>query len=98
MGKPDLALVDLNKAIAIKPDYADAYSNRAIAKSFLGDKNILPDHNKAVELQPNQAKYYYNRGAYYLQNGMLDLGCNDVQKARKLGLKQGNPRVDQMCP
>jgi protein O-mannosyl-transferase len=98
MGKPDLALVDLNKAITIKPDYADAYSNRAIAKSFLGDKNILPDHNKAVEWQPNQAKYYYNRGAYYLQNRMLDLGCNDVQKARKLGLKQGNPRVDQMCP
>ncbi len=98
LGKADLALTDLNKAILIKPDYADAFSNRAIAKSILGDKNVLPDHNKAIELKPNQPKYYYNRGAYYLQNGMLDIGCNDIQKARKMGLKEGNPMVDQMCP
>lgn len=98
LGKADLALTDLNKAILIKPDYADAFSNRAIAKSILGDKNVLPDHNKAIELKPKQPKYYYNRGAYYLQNGMLDIGCNDIQKARKMGLKEGNPMVDQMCP
>ncbi len=98
LGKADLALTDLNKAILIKPDYADAFSNRAIAKSILGDKNVLPDHNKAIELKPKQPKYYYNRGVYYLQNGMLDIGCNDIQKARKMGLKEGNPMVDQMCP
>ena len=98
IGKLELALVDLNKAISIKPDYADAFSNRAIAKTFKRDSTILNDHNRAIELQPKNAKYYYNRGTYFLINGQKNIGCNDLQTARKLGLKQGNPRVDAMCP
>jgi protein O-mannosyl-transferase len=97
-GKFELAMADLNKAISIKPDYADAYSNRAITKTYTKDTTILADHNKAIELKPNNPKYYYNRGAYYLQTNHPDLGCNDVQKSRKLGMKQGNPMVDRMCP
>ncbi len=98
LGKADLALIDLNKAIKIKLDYADAYSNRAIAKTFVGNGDILSDHNRAIELRPNQPKYLYNRGAFYLQHGKLDQGCADVQMAKKMGLKQLNPMVEQMCP
>lgn len=97
-GNFDLAMADLNKALSLKPDYADAYSNRAIAKTYTKDTSILADHNKAIELKPNNPKYYYNRGAYYLQTNRPDLGCNDIQKSRKLGMKQGNPMVDRMCP
>lgn len=98
LGKIDLAMADINKALLIKPDYAEAYSNRAIVKTYTKDTSILSDHNRAIELQPNNPKYYYNRGAFYLQINQPDLGCNDIQKARKLGLKQGNPMVDRMCP
>lgn len=32
------ALEDYNKTIELRPDYADAYYNRAFCKQFLGDK------------------------------------------------------------
>jgi tetratricopeptide (TPR) repeat protein len=98
IGKFDNALMDLNQAISIKPDYADAYSNRAIAKSYINDLSALSDHNKAIGLNPHQPKYYYNRGAYYLQHNQSDLGCRDIQQSRQLGMKQGNPMVDRLCP
>jgi tetratricopeptide (TPR) repeat protein len=98
IGKFDNALLDLNQAISIKPDYADAYSNRAIAKSYINDSSALSDHNKAIGFNPHQPKYYYNRGAFYLQHNQSDLGCRDIQQSRQLGMKQGNPMVDRLCP
>ena len=38
MKKGKEAIIDYNEAIALKPDYADAFFNRALCKQFLNDK------------------------------------------------------------
>lgn len=91
------ALKDLNEAIRIKPDFANAYGNRGIARSALQDTMAIEDFNKALQLHPNDPKLYYNRGAYWLSRGQRDLACPDVKKARAMGLKEGNPAVDNAC-
>ncbi|MFH0867356.1 MAG: tetratricopeptide repeat protein [Bacteroidota bacterium] len=49
------ALNDYNKAIELKPDYADAFYNRGLCKQYLGDKTgACSDWDKAVVLgKPN---------------------------------------------
>lgn len=64
----------LNKAISLKPDYAEAYFERAQLKNYkiLGGKmtadesrNMLDDYNKAIEFAPENSEYYRERGYFY---------------------------------
>ena len=64
MGQHEAALADYDKAIDLKPDYADAYSNRGVAKAALGQHdNALDDYDRAIDLKPDDADAYNNRGA-----------------------------------
>ncbi len=69
----DEALKDYNKAIELKPDYADAYLSRG--NIFLNQKrndDALKDYNKAIELRPDYADIYLSRGiCLYLKNEMM---------------------------
>ena len=57
------AIADYTQAITINPQYADAYYNRGVAKSALGDKaGAIADYNQAITINPQDAKTYYNRG------------------------------------
>ena len=57
------ALLDYNRAIELKPDYANALLNRGYAKYELGDlEGALLDYNKLIELEPDDASAFNNRG------------------------------------
>ena len=44
------------KAIELKPDYADAYNNRGIARLDSGDlAGAIADYTKAIGLKPDYA-------------------------------------------
>jgi tetratricopeptide (TPR) repeat protein/V8-like Glu-specific endopeptidase len=57
------ALSNYNRAIAMNPQYAFAYNNRA--NLYLQQRELrkaLSDYNRAISLQPNLALAYSNRG------------------------------------
>jgi tetratricopeptide (TPR) repeat protein len=57
------ALRDYNRAIAMNPQYAFAYNNRANLRFQQKDlRGALTDYNRAIALKPNLALAYSNRG------------------------------------
>jgi len=58
----DNAMINLNRSIDLKSDFAEAYLNRAIV-SYEDEKfkNCLIDCNKTIELKPTIADAYYYR-------------------------------------
>jgi len=79
------ALADLNKAIAMKSDYADAYGNRGVIYSNLGQNQLaFEDFNKAIQLQPDFADLYNNRGVAYYKLGFYQSAVEDFSKAVSL--------------
>jgi S1-C subfamily serine protease len=65
------ALVDYNRAIAIKSDYARAYVNRGLVKYKLNDNNgAMQDYNRAISLKSNYIKIDYLY-IVYLNRGVL---------------------------
>jgi tetratricopeptide (TPR) repeat protein len=63
------AIADFNQAIALDPNYARAYNNRAASYEQLGDLNqAVVDYTQAIALAPAYVKAYDNRGwVYYVQ-------------------------------
>ncbi len=94
------ALFDFDKAIKLKPDYAEAYDERANTlldgDLFHEDSIVRPhdtswawsDYHKSIALNPKFAKAYYDRGYRLgmLQNGIpTTWGIPDLYKAKELG-------------
>ena len=71
--KPEDAIAAYDQAIRLKPDYAEAYSNRGNEKNTLGrHEDAIADCNQAVRLKPDLAEAYNNRG-----NAKSDLGHHE---------------------
>jgi tetratricopeptide (TPR) repeat protein len=59
MQEYQLAIFNLDTAIALRPDYAKAFANRAFAKEQLKKyKEAIEDYNKALEIFPNFSLSY----------------------------------------
>ena len=86
------AIEDYNKAIELKPNYADAYCNRGISRINLSDyKGAIEDYNKAIELKPDYAEAYNNRGISRKSLSNYKGAIKDYNKA--IELKPDNPNL-----
>lgn len=73
------------RAIALRPDYVEAYVNRCVAYDRSGEYALsLPDAEKAVVLKPGNAQAYNNRGTAYARNGRFAEAIRDYDKALTL--------------
>ena len=82
-GDIDLAIQDYGKAIALNPNFSNAYYNRGVTYNGKGDVDLaIQDYGKVIELNPNLASAYCSRGTAYLGKGDVDLAIP--------GLRQGN--------
>ena len=78
----DKAIEAYTKAIALDPNYADAYNNRGVAYWDKGQYDrAIEDYNKAITLDPKDAAAYNNRGVAYNDKGQHDRAIEDFNKA-----------------
>ena len=83
----DEAVADLNKAVKLFPDFAEAYYNRANLQALSGSlPEAYEDYSKAIELNPSFAEAYYNRGVIQIFMKDTRKGCLDLSKAGELGI------------
>ena len=62
-GKKDYtaAMADYNKALQMNKSYTEAYCQRGLVKSYLGDKTCCDDLKKAIKLYSPDAKEAYEK-------------------------------------
>jgi tetratricopeptide (TPR) repeat protein len=81
----DGAIAEYNKAIELKPDFAEAYFSRGYAKKEKGDLGgAIVDYTKAIELKPDFARAYNNRGWCEFLKNDFDSAVNDANRAIQL--------------
>ncbi|MDC3205786.1 tetratricopeptide repeat protein, partial [Paracoccaceae bacterium] len=73
LGKLENAVEAYNKALSIKPDYADAYYNMGNALKEQGKLDeAIEAYTKAISLKPDYADAYYNMGIALREQGKLE--------------------------
>ncbi len=83
----DEAIEDINKAIKLYPDFAEAYYNRANLMAISGKlPEAYDDYTRAIELDGNMGEAYYNRGLVQIFMKDTRKGCMDLSKAGELGI------------
>jgi tetratricopeptide (TPR) repeat protein len=80
----DGAIQELNEAIRVDPNMAEAYAYRA--RAYVGDDNdrALSDANKAIQLNPRLAMGYFARGRAYSAKNDNDRAIADYTEAIRL--------------
>jgi tetratricopeptide (TPR) repeat protein len=69
---PRVALEALSKAIELNPQLSEAWLNRGIVHSRLGDQSAaLRDYDRALKLSPDDAIVWLNRGVALMRGGDL---------------------------
>jgi tetratricopeptide (TPR) repeat protein len=66
-GEPDAAIAELDRALAVNNNLAEAYFYRGVAYND-GKQDYdraIADYTSAIRLNPNLAEAYYNRGVMY---------------------------------
>ena len=84
----DEAIEDINKAIKLYPDLAEAYYNRANRMAISGKlPEAYDDYTRAIELEPSMGEAYYNRALVQIFLKDTRKGCLDLSKAGELGIE-----------
>jgi tetratricopeptide (TPR) repeat protein len=74
-----------SEAIRLKPDYANAFNNRGLARSDKGDvEGALQDYSEAIRLKPDYADAFNNRGIARSDKGDLEGALQDYSEAIRL--------------
>ena len=85
IGKDDLALEAINKAIILKPDDPSFLMNRANKYKNIGqNNNALKQYDELISLYPNIASLYYNRGFFHAGNKNYELALKDFKKTEEI--------------
>ncbi|MBE9156749.1 tetratricopeptide repeat protein [Nodosilinea sp. LEGE 06152] len=82
LGRPYVALLDCDRAVALGPNLDQAYNNRAMCHAALGDlAAALDDYEQAVDLNPFNSRARINLGATLRQMGALELALDCFDEA-----------------
>ena len=91
---PEDALVANNQAIRLKPDLAEAYYNRGVAKKQLGRyDDAIVDYDKAIRLKPNDVEAHFSRGTAKAALDLKDEARKDFETALELAQNVNNANL-----
>ncbi len=83
-GRYDEAIVEFNKALAVKPSVG-AYIARGATYAAKGDLDkAIADFSGAIMINPNYAEAYSSRGLAYAYRGDMNQGIADCNKASEI--------------
>ena len=84
LGRIETALVCYEKAIKIKPDYAEAYNNLGTTLQSKGDVDAaIESYRKAIEIKPVFAEAYNNIGTCFQKKGAYEEAIKNYRLALK---------------
>jgi tetratricopeptide (TPR) repeat protein len=85
-GDYNRAITEFNRAIALKNDYADAYTGRGNAYRKKGDAlRAIDDYSTALKHADSRAELYNYRGYAYSEHGEPEKAIADFSQAIRLG-------------
>ncbi len=101
--KPEVAEKSFDEAIRLNPEYADAYTNRGVARYMQEDLvGAVADYDEAIRLDPEFAMAYITRGDARYDLGDRSGAIADYGEAIRLNpedteayIKRGNARYFQ---
>lgn len=83
--RPDSALTDYSRAIAVKPDYSDAYTNRGNIYFNHGDPDrAIADYNISLKFVPDNGSTLLNRSFAYFLKKDYPRALEDAERASAL--------------
>ena len=81
----DAAINAYDAALRLKPDFAEAYNNRGVARDILGQHAAaIADYDAALRLKPDYADTYNNRGVARRALGQHAAAIADYDAALRL--------------
>ena len=88
LGKYDIALKDLNRAIEISPDYAPAYTNKAITFMRMDDNTMARlNIDEALYLDRTNLTVLMTAAEVYTVSGSMGTACGLLFEAVGLGFR-----------
>jgi tetratricopeptide (TPR) repeat protein len=81
-GKPDLAIADIDKVIAVQPQNARAYYIKGDCEEKMGKTDdALSNYTKAIQNEDTEPLFYIRRGLLYGKTKQNTLAINDLNAA-----------------
>ena len=96
--KKSLALLDMDEAVEMQPNYSFRYSSRAFMRDSFGDViGAIADYKEAIELDPEDAISYNNLGILEDKMGRRNISQGYYNKADSLmDVKTNQPMKEMM--
>src|SRR6185312_16761312 len=96
-GQLDKAIASYQRALAIKPDFEDAYYNLGNALVQAGKMNeAIVSYQKALEIEPRDASASFNLGIVWFKLHRLDDAITVTKQALQLANDQTNEALAQI--
>jgi protein O-mannosyl-transferase len=84
-GQPEKAAAAFQRALQLKPDFADACNNLGIALKRTGRfSEAIRSYEQALQIKPNFAEAYYNLGDALEQVGRIEDAINQYEQALRI--------------
>jgi tetratricopeptide (TPR) repeat protein len=97
LGKKSLALIDMDEAVEMQPNYSFRYSSRAFMRDSFGDViGAIKDYKEAINLDPEDAISYNNLGVLEDKMGKRNISQGHYDKADSLLGLSSNKEMKKM--